>query len=221
MGGMRLPPTVHVVLRPSRTVGAGLGVAALATLAVVLALPWPAWAQAAAAAGVLAWAAFAFRRHALLRGAGAVTELRLAGDLVLVAHLADGTLVAGHVRSSTYVGAQLTSIVWRPDGAWRAPVVMGGIADWPKLHHDGVLDVGIDGLGRALVVWHEANVIWARHHRGECSGLTLNCGWGPATALSTGPVAAVGRPRVAVWADGRAVVVWRQGSDVYLRRYQP
>lgn len=111
--------------------------------------------------------------------------------------------------------------VRRPDGTWLAPVVMGGIAEWPKLFEDGVLDVGIDGLGRALVVWHEANVIWARHHRGECSGLTLNCGWGPATALSTGPVAAVGRPRVAVWADGRAVAVWRQGSDVYLRRYQP
>lgn len=124
MGGMRLPPTVHVVLRPSRTVGAGLGVAALATLAVVLALPWPAWAQAAASACVFAWAALAFRRHALLRGAGAVTELRLAADLVLVAHRADGTLVAGHVRSSTYVGAQLTSIVWRPDGAWRARAIL-------------------------------------------------------------------------------------------------
>ena len=124
MGGMRLPPAVHVVLRPSRLVGVGVGAAALATLAVVLATPLPAWSQAICAAGVLAWAALAFRRHALLRGRRAVTEVRVAGDLVLVAHQADGTLVAGHVRSTTYVGAALTSIVWRPDGAWRSRAIL-------------------------------------------------------------------------------------------------
>lgn len=124
MGGMRLPPTVHVVLHPSRIVGAGIGIASLATLAVVLALPLPAWLQVACAAGIAAWATLAFYRHALLRGRRAVTEVRLAGDLVLVAHCADGTLVAGHVRSSTYVGAALTSIVWRPDGAWRSRAIL-------------------------------------------------------------------------------------------------
>jgi hypothetical protein len=46
-----------------------------------------------------------------------VTELRLAPDLVLVVHRGDGRLIAGHVRSATYVAASLTSIVWRPDGA--------------------------------------------------------------------------------------------------------
>ncbi len=89
-----------------------------------LATPLEAWQQVACVAGALGWAAAAFRRHALLRGAGAVTELRLAADLVLVAHRADGALVAGHVRSSTYVGASLTSIVWRPDGAWRSRAIL-------------------------------------------------------------------------------------------------
>lgn len=97
----------------------------------------------------------------------------------------------------------------------------GGIAEWPEVYDEPLADLGIDGQGRALVVWHEAGVIWARHHRGECTGLTFNCGWGPAVAVSEGPLAAVGRPRAAVWADGRAVVVWRQGTDIYLRRYQP
>ena len=50
-------------------------------------------------------------------GRWAVTELRLAPDLVLVVHRGDGRLIAGHVRSATYVAASLTSIVWRPDGA--------------------------------------------------------------------------------------------------------
>jgi len=60
--------------------------------------------------------AVAFHVVALRRGRWAVTELRLAPDLVLVVHRGDGRLIAGHVRSATYVAASLSSIVWRPDG---------------------------------------------------------------------------------------------------------
>jgi hypothetical protein len=31
--------------------------------------------------------------------------------------MGDGRLVAGHVRAATYVGAWITTIVWRPDGS--------------------------------------------------------------------------------------------------------
>lgn len=124
MRRMRLPPTVHVVLQPSRTVGIAIGIASFASLAIALALDLPAWQHVAIATCVLAWAALAFRRHALLRGRSAVNQVRVAGDLVLVAHRVDGALVAGHVRSSTYVGAALTSIVWRPDGAWRSRAIL-------------------------------------------------------------------------------------------------
>ena len=111
------PPSVHVVLGPSRITGAAIGVATLATLAVVLVLPLPAWQHAMVCALVLAWAWLAFHVVALRKGPHAVTEVRLAHDLVLVVHRGDGRLVAGHVRSSTFVAAWLTSIVWRPDGA--------------------------------------------------------------------------------------------------------
>jgi hypothetical protein len=114
---MRLPPSVHVVLHASRIAGAAIGVAALATLVVVLILPLPAWQHAVACAIVLAWAWIAFHVVALRKGPYAVTEVRLAPDLVLVVHRGDGRLTAGHVRSSTFVAAWLTSIVWRPDGA--------------------------------------------------------------------------------------------------------
>jgi len=114
---MRMPPSVHVVLGPSRCVGAEIGVAALATLVVVLNLPWDAWVHFFTCLAVLAWAGIAFHVVALRRGRWAVTELRLAPDLVLVVHRGDGRLIAGHVRSATYVAASLTSIVWRPDGA--------------------------------------------------------------------------------------------------------
>jgi len=124
MRGMRLPPSVHVVLGPSRIVGVGVGLAALAVLAVVFALPLPAWQQGAVTLAVLAWAARAFVVVALRRSPRAVTELRLAPDLVLVVHQRDSRLVAGHVRSATYVGAQVTGIVWRPDGAWRSRAIL-------------------------------------------------------------------------------------------------
>ena len=113
MGGMRLPPSVHVVLGPSRIVGAGIGVAALATLAIVFLLSIDAWQQAAA-----------FRVVALRRSRFAITELRLAPDLVLVVHMGNGRLVAGHVRSATYVGAWVTTIVWRADGAYWSRAVL-------------------------------------------------------------------------------------------------
>jgi len=118
MGGMRLPPSVHIVLAPSRIVGAGVGIAALGTLAVVFLLPADAWQQAAAVLVVVTWAAAIFWVVALRRGRFAITELRLAPDLVLVVHRGDGRLVGGHVRRSTYVGAGVTSIVWRADGAF-------------------------------------------------------------------------------------------------------
>src|SRR5438046_1813030 len=113
MRGMRLPPSVHVILGPSRVVGAAIGVVALATLAIVFLLPMDAWQQALAVLAVVVWAAVTFWVVALGRGRFAITELRLAPDLVLVVHMGGGRLVAGHVRSSTYVSACVTTIVWR------------------------------------------------------------------------------------------------------------
>jgi len=40
-------------------------------------------------------------------------------------HMGDGRLIAGHVRSATYVGALVTTIVWRADGArWSRTVLV-------------------------------------------------------------------------------------------------
>ena len=114
-----MPPSVHVVLSPSRIAGAGIGVLAAATIALTVAIPLEPLLQAAMISGVAAWAAWSFHIDALRRGRFAVTEVRLAPDLILVACMGDGCLVAGHVRASTYVGAWITTIVWRPDG-WRA-----------------------------------------------------------------------------------------------------
>jgi len=124
MRGMRLPPSVHVALGPSRIVGVAVGLAALAVLAVAFALPLAAWQHGAVTLAVLVWASRTFVVVALRRSPGAVTELRLAPDLVLVVHRRDGRLVAGHVRSATYVGEMLTSIVWRPDDARHSRAIL-------------------------------------------------------------------------------------------------
>jgi toxin CptA len=93
-------------------------------MGIVLALPLPTIGQAALVAAIVAWVAHAYWRAALHRGAAAVRELRLAPDLILVAAMADGRLVAGHVRASTYVGSWMTCVVWRPDGAWMSRTIL-------------------------------------------------------------------------------------------------
>ena len=115
---MRLPPSVHVVLAPSRHAGALIGVLATATIAIIVAMPLHTLAANDADRGGrcvgrlgLPW------RRACVAAGSPCAELRLAPDLILVACMGDGRLVAGHVRASTYVGSWVTSIVWRPDGA--------------------------------------------------------------------------------------------------------
>jgi len=113
---MRRPSPVHVVLSPSRIAGAGIGVLAAATIALTIVLPVQPLHQMAMIVAVVAWAAWAFQVDALHRGRFAVTEVRLAPDLMLLVCMGDGRLVAGQVRASTYTGAWVTTIVWRPDG---------------------------------------------------------------------------------------------------------
>jgi hypothetical protein len=122
---MRRPPSVHVVLSPSRIAGACIGVFAMATIALTVGLPLEPLVQMAMIAAVVAWAGWSFQVDALRRGSLAVTELRLAPDLILIACMGDGLLVAGHVRASTYVGAWVTTIVWRPDGSrWSRTILV-------------------------------------------------------------------------------------------------
>jgi hypothetical protein len=113
---MRMPPSVHVVLAPSRVAGTGIGILAVATVALIIVLPLRPLVQMAVMAAVVVWAGWSFHVDALHRGRFAVTEVRLAPDLILVACMGDGRLVAGHVRAATHVGAWVTTIVWRPDG---------------------------------------------------------------------------------------------------------
>lgn len=121
----RPPPSVHVTLGPSRTAGVAAGIATLATLVLILALPLAGWQHAALCGLALAWGFVAFLLVALRRTRDATAALRLAPDLVIVVQRGDGRMVAGHVRNSTFVSASLTSIVWRPDGSrWSRAILV-------------------------------------------------------------------------------------------------
>ena len=111
-----MPPSVHVVLAPSRIVGACIGMLAAATIALTLAMPLEPWLQAILVAAIVTWAGGSFHVAALHRGRHAVAEIRVAPDLMLVACMGDGHLAAGPIRSATSVGPWMTSIVWRPVG---------------------------------------------------------------------------------------------------------
>jgi hypothetical protein len=117
---MRLPPAVHVTLQPSRRAVAWVVGMALCTCAVLATLPIDPVLVGLARIAVLVWAGDRLVLVALRRGPRASFELWLTGDRMIVVRRGDGNLVAGHVRASSYVGARITTIVWRPDGAWRS-----------------------------------------------------------------------------------------------------
>lgn len=123
---MVLPPSaVIVALSASRCAGVGIGVMGVATAGVVLALPLLLWHQALLILMLAAWARQTFQRVALRRGAQAITEVRLAGNRLIAVRYGTRPLVAGHVRCTSHVGANLTTIVWRPDGAhWSRTVLI-------------------------------------------------------------------------------------------------
>ncbi len=120
-----LPPAVVVTLRASRCAGVALGTLATGTAAVVLALPLSLAYQAGLLLALVAWTAWQFQRVALRVGTGAITEIRVVANRLIAVRYGAGTLVAGHVRTSSYVGPHLTTIVWRPDGArWSRSVMI-------------------------------------------------------------------------------------------------
>lgn len=121
---MRNAPAIDVNLGPSSLAGAAIGVSALATLVLVLCLPVSPGLHALGCGIVLAWAWDTFRTIGLRSGARTVVSVHLGADRLVIVREAGGRVVAGHLRSATYVAASLTTIVWRPDGAWRSRAVL-------------------------------------------------------------------------------------------------
>ena len=112
---MRPPDQLRVPLRPSRVATAALLVMAAATLGAWLTLPTPWVVDGLFAVALGGWARHQIRLHGSRTSAQAIVELMLSSDAVIVVRRRDGQLVAGHVRSGSFVHPAFTSIVWRPD----------------------------------------------------------------------------------------------------------
>jgi hypothetical protein len=114
---MRLPVQLRVSPRPSRVATVAITALAVVTFGVVLTLATPAACDFFAAVVLAGWAHHHIRLHGTRTARHAVVEILLSSDAVIVARRRDGKLIAGHVRSATFVHPAFTSIVWRPDGA--------------------------------------------------------------------------------------------------------
>lgn len=101
-----------------------IGALALATCIVVATLPFATVALGFAVAAIGAWAVDRICVVALRCGSRAVRAFELRGDLTLTVVSGDGTACAGRVHRDSYVGARLSTIVWRPYGRWRARTIL-------------------------------------------------------------------------------------------------
>ncbi|MET0202801.1 MAG: protein YgfX [Casimicrobiaceae bacterium] len=115
---MHRAPPLEIALSPSRTACAWIVGLAWLTLALSFTLPIPGWVGLLATLPLAVWSALRFRGH---HAGGAVAcRLRLDGDRMLSITTVDGRTSRGRVLPSTYVGARLTTLVWRPQGeGWR------------------------------------------------------------------------------------------------------
>jgi hypothetical protein len=123
IGAMNEPAALRIELRPSRIAGVVTLVAVIATAALVAWLPAEAWQRllavtALGACGIVIardWAQRATRR--------AIVALTLGADRRIALIERCGRRIEGEVQHDSYVGAALTTIVWRSDGARRSRAI--------------------------------------------------------------------------------------------------
>ena len=121
---MQWSPAVRVVLASSRIALALIGALAAATCAVIATLPVEPAGVGLAMIAVVVWAIDRIYVIAWRQGPRAVRELELRGDLTVVIVTGDGHAQAGRVQRDSYVGARLTTLVWRPFGRWRSRTIL-------------------------------------------------------------------------------------------------
>jgi len=105
------PPPVQVTLAPSRIERAWVVGLALSTAFVAFALPLDAWLRGVLSCSPFAWALWR------LRTARRVACVSVGLDRRVHVAMADGAVVEGRVLSASYVGAAVTTIVWRRQGS--------------------------------------------------------------------------------------------------------
>lgn len=120
---MRPPPRLRLQPRPSRIDCALTVAACLATSTLLALLPLPGAAHAAGATAIITVLGSALRRR---RGRGVPRVIEVGIDRTIIATERNGRSCAGSINEASYVGAWLTTIVWRANDApwWRPARVL-------------------------------------------------------------------------------------------------
>ena len=113
---MKPPPRLRLEPRPSRIACAAIAAASAVLSALMLILPLDTGATAAALIAIVGVAGRGFWR---CTGRGVPAILHVGHDRRITATARDGRSRDGTILDDSYVGARLTTIVWRPDGAPR------------------------------------------------------------------------------------------------------
>ena len=106
------PPRLHLLPRPSRLGCALVGALCAATSLLPVLLPLSFTATAGAGVAVLAAVVSGCRRTV---GGGVPALLQVGADRRVVVAYREGRLRAGSILDDSYVGAWLTTLVWRAD----------------------------------------------------------------------------------------------------------
>lgn len=110
------PPSARIELQPSRLAFALITLLALVTCGVIVVLPFDNAILGFAVVVVTVWAVDRLHVVALRNGPRAVRRVELRADLTLVVVKADGSASAGRLHHDSYIGAGLSTLVWRPFG---------------------------------------------------------------------------------------------------------
>jgi len=119
-------PVLRAALKSSRIAAAVLALATIATAAMLALLPAEPWLRAVGVVVAGGCGLHALRITAAVGASGSMA-IELAADRRIVITDRFGRHIAALARPESYAGALLTTVVLRPEGAWRSRA----LAIWP------------------------------------------------------------------------------------------
>ena len=114
---MHAPAPVRIAPAISRSAFALICILAACACAVVAALPFHEVLRGLATVAIVVWAGDRIHVVAMRRGPRAVRLIEIGGRLRIAVTNGDGACDRGSVRPDSYVGARITTIVWKPGNA--------------------------------------------------------------------------------------------------------
>ena len=114
---MHAPVPVRIAPAASRSALALICVLAAFACAVVATLPVHEVLRGLATIAIVVWAGDRIHVVAMRRGPRAIRRIEVDGHLQIAVTTGDGSCDQGCVRPDSYVGARITTIVWKPGHA--------------------------------------------------------------------------------------------------------